>query len=290
VKLTEYRIIVNSRSDTVRIKPLGDIHLGVRNSDEELLQEEIDDINNDPNCYWIGMGDYVEAIKPRIDRRMDFRTLADWIETKDLADIVRVQSHRFLDYVYPIRHKCIGLLVGNHEQKVELRDDQGIVDHMAVELGTKNLSYQCMVRLLIERKIKSKKNPSKEILIYANHGSGGGRYVGGKINKIIGAATSWEANVYLMGHVHEKLVHEIPKMHLFGRGENLRLLEVKQFFILTGTFLRSYMNNSNSYAESKMYNPTSLGTVTINISAFRQKKYEHDESPIELPPKIWISQ
>uniref|UniRef100_A0A6M3LJA3 Calcineurin-like phosphoesterase n=1 Tax=viral metagenome TaxID=1070528 RepID=A0A6M3LJA3_9ZZZZ len=291
MKVIEYHSVVNSRSDVITLVPLGDIHLGTRNCDEELLQQEVDFIRATDNCYWIGMGDYIEAIKARVDKRMDFRTLAEWITTKDLADLVRVQADKFLEYVYPIRHKCMGLIVGNHEKKVEMRDDQGIVDYLAVSLGTKNLGDCAMVRWSITRKVNTKsKSPSIAIDVYTNHGIGGGRYVGSKINKIISMCIGFDADLFLMGHVHEKLVHEIPRLQINGHGDNVRLIDNNRYFILTGAFLRAYQQDSHSYAESKMYNPTALGTIHIMIKPFPQKKLGHDESPEHRPPKIWVNQ
>lgn len=293
MKLIEYTTEISSRSDTVTLVPLGDIHLGSRNCDEELLKEEIDFIRRTPNCYWLGMGDYIEAIKARADRRMDFKGLAKWIHIEDLADIVAKQSDYFIRLVKPIKNKCMGLVVGNHEETVEKRDDQSVVDHMAVELGTRNLTYCTMIKWIIKRKIKTKtKAPSKIITIYANHGTGGGRYLGSHINKLVSMASGIDADIYLMGHCHRRNTDEESRLGIYGRGDNLRLLDNKKHFVLTGSFYRTYEITSTSYAEKKMYNPTSLGTMHIKIRAFKGKssKDKDGQHNYNLPPDIRVSQ
>lgn len=48
----------------VQLVGLGDIHLGNINCDKEKFKEIVDWIASDPQRYWIGMGDYIEAILP----------------------------------------------------------------------------------------------------------------------------------------------------------------------------------------------------------------------------------
>jgi hypothetical protein len=277
-------IDVNGRGDVVTLIPLGDIHLGTPNCDEEMFAREVEFIKNKKNCYWLGMGDYGEFINTS-DPRWE-NVVADWISVKDLGNLAKVQADKFLEYVYPIRHKCIGVMQGNHEEKVYKKYHFSVTDYIAVELGVPNLTYCCMIRLVMRRPGKNK--PSRHIDIWANHGTGGGHYVGSKINKLIRMSQGFDATIYLMGHVHDKMVREEDRIRLIGKSETIREYADKRYFILTGTFLRSYVSGSKSYGERKMYNPTSLGTMHIKIKPFVSvgvgKKH------VELPPEIRVSQ
>ncbi|GIV81705.1 MAG: hypothetical protein KatS3mg051_1059 [Anaerolineae bacterium] len=66
-----------SRADEFRIIPLGDIHVGARGSDTAAFRHVVEDIASDERAYWIGMGDYLDAIN-RSDPRFSPGILADW--------------------------------------------------------------------------------------------------------------------------------------------------------------------------------------------------------------------
>lgn len=288
MQIIEHETEIKSRSEHLTLVPLGDTHLGTKNCDEELFQREIDFIKRNPNTYWVFMGDACEFINIS-DPRWD-TNVAEWIHVENLNNLVKVQADKFLEYVYPIHHKCMGVLEGNHEEKVRSRYHFSPTDYIAMELGVPNLSNVCMIRWRILRKsMGTNKQPAmRNIVIYANHGSGGGRFIGGKINKLIQTCIGFDADIYLMGHVHEKLVHEIPRLQIYGYGENMRLIHHTRYFILTGTFLKAYQQNSRSYAEPKMYNPTSLGAMHIKIKPFPNVRINGQK--VDLPPEIHISQ
>ena len=287
VKVIEHTTIIHSRGDHVKLIPLGDIHLGAKGCDEELLQKVVDRIKNDPDTYWLGMGDYCDNINIS-DPRWD-GNVADWIKTGDLSNLAKVQADKLLEYIYPIRHKCIGLLEGNHEDKLRRRYSNSMADYVAVEMGVPNLTYTAHIRWRLERQTDGvSKNPCREVIIYATHGAGGGRYLGGKINRLIGTEIGFEANIYLMGHVHEKLSYIIPNLRVYGSGADIRHIHDDKYFILTGTFLKTYENNARSYGERTMYNPTALGVMTIDIKPFNSTHV--DGKDVEMPPLISVSQ
>ena len=281
MKVIEFKTKIKSRSDHIKLIPLGDIHLGAKGCEETILQETIDYIKNTPNTYWLGMGDYCDYINISDKRWGD--NVADWITVADLSNLAKVQADKFLEYVYPIRYKCIGLLEGNHEETIRRRYQHSIADYIATEMNVANLSYTTHIRWNIIRK-----QSHRNIYIYASHGAGGGRYLGAKINRLTGTCIGFEADIYLMGHVHEKLVHTIPSLRIYGHGDNMRHIDNNKYFILTGTFLKTYENNARSYGEKTMYNPTALGVMTIDIKPFPATKISGKD--VELPPVISVSQ
>jgi len=58
MRVITHSITYPSRSDIIRITPIGDIHLGNALCDEKLLAETVARIKADPLHYWGGMGDY----------------------------------------------------------------------------------------------------------------------------------------------------------------------------------------------------------------------------------------
>ena len=49
-------------SETTNFYFIGDIHEGNCNCNHKALAEAVDIVKSDPNGYWFGMGDYIEAI------------------------------------------------------------------------------------------------------------------------------------------------------------------------------------------------------------------------------------
>ena len=92
------------RPDLFKIVPLGDVHIGAAACDEELFRSVVKGIAQDPDAYWIGMGDYCDWINVQ-DRRSNLGVLADWISVSDLVDLGSVQRERFCEIVSPIAHK-----------------------------------------------------------------------------------------------------------------------------------------------------------------------------------------
>jgi len=62
--------------------------------------------------------DYCEFINLS-DKRFQPETLAKWIKVQDMSDLVGRQKEKFIEYVKPIAHKCLGLVCGNHELKIK---------------------------------------------------------------------------------------------------------------------------------------------------------------------------
>ena len=108
------RIHLKSKADIVKVIPVGDIHDGTKANDEKKRKETVEYIGSDPNCFWLGMGDYVNAINYS-DKRFDPEDMRDPTKLKDL---VADQEKTIIKLFKPIRKQCIGMLGGNHEETV----------------------------------------------------------------------------------------------------------------------------------------------------------------------------
>ena len=269
MEIHEYRINCRGRCGIYSLIPFGDIHLGTKNCDEVKLQETIDYIKNKENCYWIGMGDFLDLINYH-DKRFDPESLANWIPTKKLNQIASVQIDRFVEYIKPIKHKCIGLLEGNHEESIAKYHDRKVVYDIIQKLGNgiKNLSYTCFVRLLFNRALNNHHGASNSIIIHASHGFGGGLYEGASLNRLLRQAEFWDAEIFLVGHCHKKRTAMRNTIGMSHQG--LETVSKKRIFALTGSFYRGYVGGSNSYVEKKGYPPSDIGVVKITIEPFRQ--------------------
>ena len=62
MKTLRHNIDYVGRNSVFRLVYLTDLHVGARACDEKLLRRDILAIERDPNTYWIGGGDYIDAI------------------------------------------------------------------------------------------------------------------------------------------------------------------------------------------------------------------------------------
>jgi hypothetical protein len=104
------------RGESINIYGLGDVHEGNCNHNAEAFKKAVDIIKNDPDGYWVGMGDYIDAITHDDKKRFDPVTISEKYKLRDLKDLPVKQMEFVFDVINPIQGKCIALLIGNHEE------------------------------------------------------------------------------------------------------------------------------------------------------------------------------
>jgi hypothetical protein len=123
-----------NRTSEFRLYPLGDSHIGNKAADEKSLRAFVGRVADDAAGYWIGMGDYIDAIQRR-DKRFSEESLPRWLHGQ--ADLNRLQRDRFLSIIEPIAGKCLGLIEGNHERYVKDHFERDI--YLEIVNGVKEL-------------------------------------------------------------------------------------------------------------------------------------------------------
>jgi hypothetical protein len=262
----------NTANRTFRFYPLGDLHLGVKGCDEAKLARAIAEIEADEDGYWIGTGDYLDAIN-RNDKRFDPDQLADWMTLRDLSDINRAQLRRFRQLFAPISHKCLGLTMGNHEQTQTRIYERNVyldlIDCIKQEAGFDadhplRLGYSGWL-LPSFFKSQNRAGGSRQLRFLIHHGAGGGGRTASSVNKLEGWLYSHACDVALMGHTH-KLASTMVGVESVSRTGQLSLR--KRYGVVASTFLRGHSDTEDdgSYGEVKMYLPLPTGRVKIEVT------------------------
>lgn len=248
-----------------RLWLIGDIHLGSSACSVNKFKRTVQKVKEDPYSLWIGLGDYAEYIGYR-DIRFDPDCVSKDISVADLGRLGRVHQKQFVEHVWSIKDKCIGLLKGNHEDKYESHNSMSNLHGETCEiLGVMNLGYSCFVDLVF----KTRDN-KYEFRIVAHHGAGAAATTGGKLNKLIKFMNAFPiADICVMGHVHEKLQHE--RSIIAADPACSRLIEIKQLGIVSGSFLKTYSEGEATYGEKKLYQPVALGSPAITIHPATRK-------------------
>lgn len=273
--------IEHNYGDTFRLYYLTDTHVGARACDEQLLRRDIEVIRSDPHAYWIGGGDYIDAIMEVEDKRFRLTTVAQWVYDEISTgneDLISIQGDHFCKLIAPIAHKCLGLVEGNHEghasDKYRHRVYWDMVQSIARLGGHKwqdlMLGRNGFVTLNFRRMSGGKRQRSWSKTIYCHHGYGGGGTVGGAVNKLNKAMQLFEADMVLFGHLHIEATNPVRITRAAGRS----IKYVDRFGFFVPSYLGAHIVPSNpgqgrpvdTYAEKKGYAPKRLGTFPIVLA------------------------
>lgn len=188
--------------DRFQIYVFGDIHLGNRACDIEKLKSHILEVRNNPHAYWIGVGDYIEAIN-YTDKRFDHAQV-DPLYASNLSNAAADQMLDLIALFDPIRKRCIGLHRGNHEETLRLRYHFDVLKEFKDRWPeVPLLEDTAFTRLNFKRMCKNTPHIEKFIL-WSSHSNAGGRKSGSKINRLEDAMACFDADMYVVGHGHRK--------------------------------------------------------------------------------------
>ena len=186
-------IVYPSRSDVFSLWYVADLHLMNSACSEEHIKSDIKKISEDPYSFMIGGGDYGDFIG-YADTRFDPDAVAPWVSVKDLGNLGQIGMVRCRDFFLPAKDKILGLLIGNHEKKYELRTEhEGLHGWLCTELGVPSLEYCALFDLIFVRYSKAKRvklyfeappevrqGQSCRFRIFCHHGAGYAQTPGGK--------------------------------------------------------------------------------------------------------------
>lgn len=269
-------IIHRSRSDQFRIWNIADIHLGNAAVAKDRLHKDIKEIANDPFSFWFGGGDYGEFISPA-DKRWDAGCVSKDYRIRDLGSWGSVIMAGVADLLRPIKHKCLGMLYGNHEDKhMKLKECDNLHGWLCTELGAQDLGYSCLIDVTFLRL----KGPDDPILLpkgtppprvgsyssfrfFLHHGAGAAQTPGGKMNRLVQFMQDHRADVYMVGHCHDQIGKRITELCADATCSSIQSAD--RVGVMTGSYLRTYAQGVTTYGEIRGYRPVPLGARFVTI-------------------------
>jgi hypothetical protein len=155
---------------------------------------------------------------------------------------------------------------------------------LADKMECKYLGCSTLTRLVLRKKGR---DTTQKIDVFAHHGKGAARLVGGSLNKVENMIEAANADIYLMGHDHKKTVGYVPTMELIDDGKaGIRLRNKKKLIARTGSFLKGYIDGKVSYVADMALNPTDLGVIKIELTPRRITKGKTEEYKIDIHTSI----
>jgi hypothetical protein len=268
-------------------------------AEKEVLKTR-DEILNDPFTFWIGGGDYGEFIGFGDAKRFDPDSVSERVSVADLARLGKMTYEQIRDLFEPIKHKCLGLIVGNHEKQYMRRQQQeDLHGWLCTELGVPDLGYSCFMDLVFQRvrgfdkpppnahwkpALADSKKPHPAIMlpclsptsipkanhagsetfrVWCHHGAGAAQTKGGKINRLTSFMRNFEADIFFMGHVHDQMGARLTP--LIADEACTKLRNRTKVGVISGSYLKTYAQGVTSYGEQKGYEPVTLGAAWVAI-------------------------
>jgi hypothetical protein len=253
------------------IYDVADLHLLNRGVSKSHLIKDIERINDDTySLFFIG-GDYADWIFPG-DKRFDPSAFNEDVKVNDLAQLGAKVAEMIIDYFKPIKRKCLGLLIGNHEFTAMNHNSQMFVhDYICQRLNVPNMRFSGFTDVYFVHQpgfkagckmVCSEIPPEKftsRLRVFIHHGMGAANTAGGKINKLKSLVDMVDADLVMMSHVHEQFAKSFLRL---TPNHDCSVIHSKiTMGLITGSYLRTYAPGFTGYGEIKGYAPTTMGAT-----------------------------
>ncbi len=271
-EFTIYRYVIKIRSHgkPYYLIPFGDIHWTAPLCHREKWLEFLQWAKEKKNCYFLGMGDYLDLASTSERPILSHPALHE--STKHtLEKVYMAHIKDFCKEISFMKGKLIGLIEGNHYSAFE--DGTTSTQRMCAILGCKYLGVSSFIRLVFDKcNSQMERHTSMKLDIWAHHGASGGRSLGASINKVEQMIKTANADIYLMGHDHKKQVGFMNVLELGNSNKNIYLKNKKILMARTGSFLKGYEPGHRSYIADSAMSPTDLGVIKIELTPKNTRK------------------
>ncbi len=254
--------------DTIPLFPFGDIHRFAFLCDEAKWLEDLEEMSRHPKALFLGMGDYDDLASTSERRILGSPDLHDTSQ-KTIQHVYLERTMKFAKEIEFMRGRIIGLIEGNHYGIFP--NGMTTTQKLAEMLGCRYLGVSSVIRLaFINRSRRGRRNTALDV--FAHHGLGASRLIGGSLNKVQQMVEGVEADIHLMGHDHQRGGAFRERLKLHDANGVLKLVRRKVFFGRTGSYLRGYVENEASYVADKGLPPTSLGGIRLDLTPRRIRR------------------
>ena len=262
--VSQYNIKVDNLDLPIYLLPFGDVHRDSPLCDIDKWHEFLQWAKKKERAYFLGMGDYNDSVSGT--ERLILNNEALHEATKQsIINTFEASNQQFIKEIDFMKDRLIGFIEGNHYGWYA--DNMTTTQKMANELSAKYLGVSCFIRLMF-----TFKKETAYLDIWAHHGKGAARLVGGSLNRVQQMAEAAEADIYLMGHDHKKSSGTASKLRLLTNKDTVELHHRKQLYLRTGSFLKGYEHGQASYIADSAMNPTDIGVVKVELTPRRNKE------------------
>lgn len=243
---------------SLELVPISDVHYGNPLFSKSHFTSTVKYINDTPNAYTILNGDLIESslrtskgdIYKQVGSPQDQR---DWITDK----------------LYHLRHKILGVDIGNHENRILNEVGIDVCADIAKALNVPYRAAGIMLKISFGDNNRSTSGKPYVYFIYATHGQGGARTKSAKAVKVERLGTWIHADCYFMSHDH--VVNVAPDVYLMpdprtrlsddGKWQVGKVVAKRKMLVKTNAFLKF-----GGYSEIGGFPPVDLETVSVRFA------------------------
>lgn len=241
-----------------QILPLGDMHIGDEYCDFHGIQEAIQYIRDNPDCYTILNGDLINnALKT--SKSDSYRETMTIENEQDLL----------IDLLTPIKDKILIMTQGNHEYRTSVLSGIDPLRYVALKLGLIDSGRYTDNTYILDIQwgcAYGHDNRRLHYIVYGTHGSNsGGRTMGATANALesMGGIVA-NADLYLHSHTHATINYTKPIV-VFNTKNGKAELKNRTFFN-TNSFVKY-----GGYGERGGYKLTDTRPSVLNIAQRRTR-------------------
>lgn len=240
----------------ITILPLADWHLGDPHSDMKKIYEWLDYLKNTPNAYCILNGDLMDAATRHSIGDIYSATLQPMEQLKHCVKLFE-----------PVKDKILCVTGNsNHEARIYRTDGIDVIAMMCAQLGLECYAPEAGLLFVRFGQLPLHHYHGRKVCytIYCQHGSGGGRKEGGKIQRLVDLSAICDADIYLHSHTHLPAVAKLGYYRVDAA--NSSVAHVTKLFVNTSSAL-----TYGGYGEVQGYRPTSTDTPLIRLCGTRKE-------------------
>lgn len=243
--------VFENQTEPISILPLADTHIGDAHCDMDLLQATIERILATPHMYTILDGDLMNTAIAGSKSDFYHETMTP---TEQLTECVEIFG------ALAEAGKVLAVLPGNHEERIGKAAGVDMTELFCRQLGIEDVYSPTSALVFLRFGANAVKGKKYKLVysIYVNHGRGGGRRPGGKINSLEDMARIVTADIYLMGHTHQPAVFR--NAHYIATPQ-CTISKREQVFVNTASFL----DWDGSYGDRLAYIPNSKKMPVIQL-------------------------
>ena len=240
----------------VELHTFSDWHIGDAQCDMAHIREAISRVQNTNCAYCILNGDLCNtALKTSVS---DI-----YSETMPIME----QINTLCELLTPIKDKILAITTGNHEGRAYKTDGVDIMRIVARQLGVEDRYASEGLTLFLrfgEVKKYHTKGQKQAYAIYITHGTGGGRKVGSKANRLEDLAGIVDADVFIHSHTHLPLIFKQSFYRIHWAKSSTALVE--RLFVNASASL-----NYGGYGQTAGFKPSSKSNPVVYLNGTKRE-------------------